>query len=105
VTLIERPRATLLGRLGYFFEGSPAPDQQGVTNYADSAKHGFSAGFGVILEEMTALLPGPLSLDVSMQYLNLVEREYEKTEPADIVGDYFINGHVFGVGVQLGVSL
>jgi len=43
--------ATLNLRGGYAFEPSPAPEQQGVTNYFDNHRSVFSLGFGVDLAE------------------------------------------------------
>ncbi len=104
-SLFEGDHFGLTGRTGYFFEDSPAPDQGGFTNYADSAKHGLSAGVGMTFRDFSEVLPKPLELDMSFQYIHFAEREYLKDDPADLVGDYTIDGGILGVSFTLGLLL
>jgi long-chain fatty acid transport protein len=103
--LFEGDHAVLRARGGYFYEASPAPDQPGLTNYADSDKHGLSLGFGVELRELGEALPKPIVLDLAFLYLHLTDREYEKDDPADLIGDYGIDGHILGLGLTFGLLL
>ena len=103
--LFEREHFTLTGRAGYFFEDTPAPDQPGSTNYADSAKHGISCGLGLAFSNFTEVLPKPLFIDLSFLYIHFAERAYEKDDPADLVGDYQIDGHILGFGIMTGLLL
>ncbi|MBN1944796.1 MAG: hypothetical protein JW797_03930 [Bradymonadales bacterium] len=95
----------LVGRAGYFFEASPAPEQSGSTNYADSDKHGLSMGVGLSLERVTEVFPKPILLDLSFLYIRMVERRMLKEDPADLVGDYRIDGDFFNFSLLLGVLL
>jgi long-chain fatty acid transport protein len=94
-------------RLGGFYEPSPAPDQRGLTNYADCDKLGAGAGvglrFGALHPGPEAVWPGPLTLDLAGQYIHLRERAYHKSNPADGVGDYTAGGDVLGTAMTLGV--
>jgi long-chain fatty acid transport protein len=103
--VLDRDHLDLTVRGGYFFEDSPAPDQRGLTNYADSAKHGISAGLGLSLADLSEVFPKPLLLDVSFLYIHLSERRYDKADPADLVGDYRIDGGIFSFGAMLSVLL
>jgi len=104
-SVIEADHFALQVRGGYFFEDSPAPDQPGLTNYADSAKHGLSFGLGLDFIDFSSVLPKPLELDLALLYVRMVEREYLKDDPADLVGDYSIDGHIFGASMMLGIRL
>ncbi|MCA9562244.1 MAG: hypothetical protein KC561_02085, partial [Myxococcales bacterium] len=101
----ESPHVAIQSRLGYFFEDTPAPAQSGFTNYADSAKHALSLGFGFSFSDFTEVLPKPLHLDLTFLYIRMTEREYEKDNPADLIGDYRIDGHIFGFSTLLGFEL
>jgi long-chain fatty acid transport protein len=92
----------LLLRAGYFFEASPAPDQPGKTNYIDADKHAFSVGVGLRLPDPSGVFPKPIELDLAGQWVHVVERRYEKDDPADPVGDYVASGRVLTVSGSMG---
>ena len=94
----------LLSRVGYYFEPTPAPDQNQTTNYADSHKHGTSLGLGIELFDLRPLLERPLEIDWVFQAIWLQSRDYEKANPADGIGDYNIRGVVLGSSVTVGVQ-
>jgi long-chain fatty acid transport protein len=102
--VLDSPHVALDLRGGYFFEASPAPDQTGGTNYADANKHGLSFGLGLAFRDFTDVFPKPLLLDLTLLYIRMVERTYLKDDPADLVGDYGIDGHVVGFSAMLGVE-
>lgn len=83
-------------RTGYFFEPSPAPDQPGETNYIDADKHGLSFGLGLSLRNLEPTLSKPLEFDLAFQHIWMVERPYEKTDPADVIGDFVAGGRFIG---------
>ena len=103
--VFETAHVSMTARAGYFFEDTPAPDQPGMTNYADSAKHGISFGLGLAFEDFTDVLPKPLFLDFSFLFIHFAERIYQKYDPADLVGDYRIDGHILGFGIMTGLLL
>ena len=100
-TALESAYVGLLARAGYFYEASPAPDQPGATNYIDADKHAFSAGFGVRLTDPSGVFPKPIELDVAGQLVHVVERTYQKDDPADPVGDYIAGGRVLTFAATL----
>ncbi|MFT7580118.1 MAG: long-subunit fatty acid transport protein, partial [Myxococcota bacterium] len=79
-------------RAGYSYEPTPAPKQPGGTNYVDTDKHTFAAGFSFRFSELTDILPKPFYLDVAGSYILMPERVYTKDDPADPVGDYVAAG-------------
>ncbi len=93
----------LAGRVGYFFERSPIPEQTGGTNFVDADRHGFSGGLGVKLHDVAAELPGDLRLDVHGMYSHLPTRSTAKASPANLIGDYRAGGSIWSVGTTLGV--
>lgn len=90
-------------RLGYFFEDTPAPDQPGITNYADSAKHGISCGMGLRFSDFSSVFPKPILLDMSFLYVHMTDRTYIKDDASDLIGDYLIDGYALSASVLLGV--
>jgi long-chain fatty acid transport protein len=102
--VFDATNVTLDVRGGYFFEDSPAPDQPGTTNYADAAKHGISLGLGLAFRDFSEIFPKPLILDFSFLYVRMVPRTYLKDDPADLVGDYNIDGHILGFSMLMGVT-
>lgn len=102
-TVFTSPGWELEARAGYFYEPSPAPDQAGNTNYADSAKHGTSIGFGARVLDLSPILEQPLELSWVMQCIWMQPRSYLKNHPADAVGDYQIGGVILGTALTLGV--
>lgn len=91
-------------RAGYFYERSPVPAQSGVTNFVDADRHAFSAGLGVTLHALGALLPGDVRFDVHGQWSVLPQRVFEKASAADLVGDYSASGTIVSIGTTLGVT-
>lgn len=100
--VLDAAYVAVLVRAGYFYEASPAPDQPGVTNYIDADKHALSAGFGVRLTDPSGVFPKPIEVDVAGQLVHVVERVYEKDDPADPVGDYTASGRVLTLAATLG---
>lgn len=90
-------------RGGYFFESSPIPPQTGGTNFVDSDRHGFSAGLGVRLHDITSAIPGDVKLDVHAQYSHLPERLTHKSSPANPIGDYRAGGNIWSLGFTTGL--
>jgi long-chain fatty acid transport protein len=94
--LTDASFARIALRAGYFFEKSPVPPQNGVTNYVDTDRHTVSAGAGIKLRQPK------LSLDLHFAYSALPERVTLKSSPADLVGDYRANGSMVNLGATLG---
>lgn len=90
-------------RGGYFFESSPIPPQTGGTNFVDADRHGFSAGLGVRLHDLTAELPGDVKLDVHAMYSYLPERLTQKSSAANPIGDYRAGGTIWSLGFTTGL--
>jgi long-chain fatty acid transport protein len=103
--LVDGTNVGLVGRAGYFFEDSPAPDQPGLTNYADAAKHGFSLGLGLRFSDISEVFPKPLSLDLAFLYILMESRDYLKDDVNDLIGDYSIDGDIFGAALLFGMEL
>lgn len=88
-------KVTMDFRAGYAFEPSPAPDQEGLTNYVDSDKHTIGYGLGVTIHEWNPWVAAPVSIDFAGQTILIANREYRKSNPADLVGDYDAGGELF----------
>ena len=73
-TLELGPQAIAAGRLGYFFEPSPLPEQSEETNLWDNHRHALTLGYGVEVQR-----PVKLSLDFFYQLHLLVPRTHEKS--------------------------
>lgn len=65
--------AVFAARAGYAFERSPVPDQVGLTSFADSDRHIFSLGGGVVTPKLP-VLPQPLRIDAAVQWHELAPR-------------------------------
>jgi long-chain fatty acid transport protein len=91
-------------RAGYAFEPSPAPAQTGLTNYIDSAKHQLSFGVGLRLPIFEEVFPKQPVLDFGVSGIFLTQRIYEKSDPADAVGDYPAGGRIFSAAATLAVE-
>ena len=90
----------LLARAGYIYEPSPAPEQVGESNFIDNDKHTFSVGAGLELRHgLGAIIPRPVSFDISLGITTLVPRDHHKLSPVDPVGDYRSSGHVLEMGI------
>jgi len=88
-------------RSGYFYKPSPVPDQTGSNNYADSNRHGISAGVGVSFHDPWGLLRKPINIDAAFQAQILEHRYVVKEDPNDPAGNYSIDGEVFLGGIFL----
>lgn len=93
-TALNRRRTEVKVRGGYVYEPSPVPWQFGETNYIDNDKHTVSVGAGVILRNLTEILPRPMSLDVSFAYTGLKPRNHIKISPIDPIGSYRSTGRI-----------
>ena len=102
---VDEPRFGADLRFGYRFEPSPAPDQPTATNYIDAAEHGLGLGLGLRFEDMTALLPKPVFLDVAWSMTRMVERTFAKEDPADPVGDIRTGGFQWGIVAHVRLHL
>jgi hypothetical protein len=91
-------------RAGYGLDPTPAPSQPGLTNYVDSTRHTFTAGFGVGFGEADAHAE-PVQLDLGASFTHFRPREVRKDDPADPVGDYRAEGTVWGLTASLRVQL
>ena len=98
-TAAEGEQLTWKLRGGYAYEPSPAPEQQGETNFIDNDKHTLSAGVGVSIAKVTEILPRPFDIDLYFSGTFLPERSHRKLSPIDPVGDYVAGGAVFAGGV------
>ncbi|MBI2894274.1 MAG: outer membrane protein transport protein [Deltaproteobacteria bacterium] len=94
----------LAARAGWAFEATPVPDQPGETNFVDSDRHVLTAGIGLELGILRAILPKPVRVDVHGQLFVFDEREIEKESPADAVGDYRADGTITAAGATLGAQ-
>jgi long-subunit fatty acid transport protein len=86
-------------RSGYVYKPSPAPDQTGINNYADSDKHMITVGTGVTFYDPWKLRKQPIILDFVFQAHILEGRSVSKVDPEDPVGDYTIDGEIFLGGI------
>lgn len=98
VLVVDHDVVGLRLRGGYFYEPTPAPPQRGITNYVDTDKHGFSAGFGLRLTVLDEVLPQPLEFDGYVQVIYMSRRTTTKDDPADPIGDYVAEGLWVGAG-------
>jgi long-chain fatty acid transport protein len=99
-----RAAESLAVRLGYVYQPSPAPAQPGLTNYVDSAKHEVSVGAGLKLGLLPEIFPRPLIFDFAVSSISLVSRDYEKEDPADVVGDYRARGTIYTVATSMSLE-
>jgi long-chain fatty acid transport protein len=100
IDLSRGPAAIWRLRAGYAYEPSPAPEQQGQSNFIDGDKHTFTVGAGVEVAHVTALLPRPFHLDVFAGLTVIPERTHHKLLANDPVGDLRAGGQVWQVGVS-----
>jgi len=91
--------ALLQVRGGYVYEPTPTPEQIGATNFIDNDRHTFSAGAGLELPHLGALVPRPFGLDAFFALTLLDARDHGKLSPVDPVGDYHADGHVVSAGL------
>lgn len=95
---------TLALRGGYRYDPSPVPEQLGGTNFMDANRHVVSAGAGLSLRGLRPTLGGGLTIDLHADLAILERRVMHKENPADMVGDYVLGGHVLNIGATLGVE-
>lgn len=98
VRVLDLPNVALDARGGYVFEASPAPDQDGDTNFMDSDRHVLALGIGLLLRRPAAWLGADLAIDVHLQHFVFDERLIRKASPIDPVGDYRIDGSIWSFG-------
>ncbi len=98
-TALGGARTALRVRAGYAWEPSPAPEQRGETNFVDNDKHTFSAGVGLTLPGLGAVVPRPFDIDLFVAASVLPERLHRKLSPVDPVGDYASQGSVLSGGL------
>lgn len=91
--------STWRARAGYAWEPSPAPEQQGETNFVDNDKHTFSLGLGVEIARVTEILLRPFDVDLFVATTILPTRAHRKLSPLDPVGDYVSRGVVLAAGL------
>ena len=101
---LREPGVEIRVRGGAFYENSPAPSQTGYTNLIDTDRWAFSAGAGLLLNQLRPFLPGFLNFDLHFQYAYFPERTMTKTSLVDPVGDYRAAGHGFAGGLTMEVG-
>ena len=82
-------------RTGYAFEPTPAPNQPGRTNFVDSHKHTIAVGLGLTIRDWNPWVAAPITVDVAGQAILLEDRDYQKDDPTDLIGDYSAGGQLF----------
>jgi long-subunit fatty acid transport protein len=91
-------------RGGYEYAKTPIQAQTGLTNYIDRDRHTMSIGVGAAVHDLVAELPGALSLDLHLQWSELVKDTTLKANPADFVGDYTARGRIIAFGATMTVA-
>ncbi len=99
--LLRHRHLAIYARTGAFFEPSPAPTQTGESNFVDNDKFGISLGFSFAFRDLTKVLPKPFFFDIGAQFIGLLDRRHDKTDPADPTGDYTSSGHFVGFSSNL----
>ncbi|MCA9524349.1 MAG: outer membrane protein transport protein [Myxococcales bacterium] len=90
----------LLFRAGYAYEPTPAPVQNGDTNYVDNEKHQITLGLGIDINNFSTIMTKPMSFDIAFQLYQLVSRDHRKVDPTDIVGDYRSSGRMYTFSIS-----
>jgi long-chain fatty acid transport protein len=88
-------------RAGWWYAPSPVPDQTGLTSFADSDRHIFTAGAGFRFEDLGV----PVTAEVAGQAHVLDERELRKQSVADPGGSHVIDGRVLVISFGLRAEL
>jgi long-subunit fatty acid transport protein len=90
-------------RAGYFYHPTPVRDQNGNSNYADSNRHGISAGLGLAFDN-----PWTESLfhvDFFGQWNRIVERKVTKNRSTDLgAPGYVVGGEIWLYGLAVSLS-
>jgi long-chain fatty acid transport protein len=104
VLAVDTQHVDLRGRVGYFYEATPVPEQTGLGNFVDSDRHAVSLGLGATLEDLGEALPGRLLLDLAFQIGFIPERVMRKESLLDPTGSYRAGGIVWALGATTGVT-
>lgn len=99
VTALRGRSTTWYVRGGYAYEPSPAPEQRREPNLVDNDKHTFSAGLGVTVLGLGAIVPRPFDIDLFVAATALPERAHRKLSVTDGTGDYVSKGAVVAGGL------
>jgi long-chain fatty acid transport protein len=93
--------ADLSLRAGYAFEPSPAPEQEGRSNYFDNHKSVFALGFGVDFDDSAA----PIAFDGFLQLSWLHDRSHEKQTALGAAADGVVDtgGGMIAMGTSASV--
>lgn len=92
-------------RAGYRYDPSPVPDQSGSnTNFLDSNRHVVAAGFGFELPHTGPTPNSSVSFNIHGDVQFLEQRVILKQDPADLIGDYVLGGHVINIGATLATT-
>lgn len=91
-------------RAGYVYDPSPVPEQPGVTSFFDSDRHTVSAGFGLTLRRLGAVVPGTVRVDLHAAVQLLPRREFNRGTPTDPTGDVVASGVVPSLGATTSVE-
>ncbi|MBK9034667.1 MAG: outer membrane protein transport protein [Myxococcales bacterium] len=97
---VEHTRGATRWRAGYAYEPSPAPAQQGATNFIDNDKHTLALGAGVDQAGLGGIVLRPISFDVAVTATWLPGRDHRKLLAADPVGDYRSAGVIVTASVM-----
>lgn len=89
-------------RAGYFFYPTPVPDQTGNANFADSDRHGISAGAGFgIKNPWVGEEASLLHFDLFAQYNRLKERQVVKNLATNLgAPGYRVGGEIWVYGLM-----
>lgn len=98
---VQDPGLEVRVRGGAFYESSPVPEQNGVSNLVDADRVAISLGSGLRLTELRPLIDGWLSFDAHVQLSILPERTTRKASPIDPVGDWRAGGWFFAGGLTM----
>lgn len=93
----------LVVRAGYAFQKSPVPEQRGSSNYMDCDRHVVSCGAGYTFPGGAArvLWKKPLTVEAYVQYIELVERTYRKSDPVRYGNDVTLGGRMMHGGLSV----
>lgn len=101
---LTEPGLDVTIRGGAFYESSPVPEQNGVSNLVDADRIALSLGGGLRLTDLRPLIDGWIAFDLHLQWSILPERTARKTSPIDPVGDWRAGGHFFAGGLTMEVA-
>jgi long-chain fatty acid transport protein len=90
-------RASAALSAGYSFVPAALPEQRGASNYLDSARHGFAAGYSLGLPPDGV----PLHLDLAFRLDLLAPRTHEKSDGSKLSTSGHVETFVFGTRIDL----